>query len=127
MRRHGRITIGFAILFMVAARSLATPTSNGRIHGHVVDIVGATIAGANVFGRKHEPSEESIKLITHTDARGDFDLDLRSGGYDIVVISPGFAASVESVAVLAGKTVKVPFKLKALDCTFPGVNCDTFQ
>jgi hypothetical protein len=99
----------------------------GQITGHVVDVVGATIKGASVFVRKNAPSEADVRLLTHTDINGNFKLDLPDGGYDVLVTSPGFAASVETIAVTHGKPRKFQWKLKTLDCSFPGMNCDTFQ
>ena len=92
-----------------------------------VDTVGATIKGASVFVRRNTPPENDVKLLEHTDIHGDFRLVLPQGGYDVLVTSPGFAAWVETVPVLAGKTKKIQWRLKSLDCSFPGMNCDTFQ
>jgi hypothetical protein len=97
------------------------------ISGHVADTEGATIKGASVFVRRNIPSEETIRLLVHTDIHGDFNLVLPEGGYDVLVTSPGFAAAVETVPVLAGKAKKSQWKLKSLNCDFPGMNCDTFQ
>src|ERR1700761_2014446 len=71
----------------------------GRITGHVVDVVGATINDASVFVREHTASDADMKLLTHTDIKGDFTLDLPDGGYDVLVTSPGFAASVKTIGV----------------------------
>lgn len=65
--------------------------------------------------------------MAHTDINGNFKLVLPVGGYDVLVTAPGFASGVETVAVPAGKTKKTGWKLKVLDCSFPGMNCDTFQ
>jgi hypothetical protein len=111
---------------MIPVSSAQVPAS-GQIRGHVVDTVGATIKGVSVFVRKNGPSEERVKLVTHTDMQGDFVLRLPPGGYDALVASPGFAAGVETVAVLVGKTRKIQWKLRALDCDFPGVNCDSVR
>jgi hypothetical protein len=70
----------------------------GRITGHV-DVVGATIKDASVFVREHTASDTDRKLLTHTDIKGDFMLDLPDGGYDVLVTSPGFAASVKTIGV----------------------------
>jgi hypothetical protein len=110
-----------------STHSLAQQPKTGQISGHVVDVVGATIKGASVFVRRHMPSEENVKLLLHTDINGDFKLVLPEGGYDVLVTSPGFVAGVETVPVSAGKTRKVQWKLKPLDCSFPGMNCDTFH
>ena len=110
-----------------AAHSLAQQPKTGQISGHVVDVVGATIKGASVFVRRNVPPEESIRLLMHTDIHGDFKLVLPEGGYDVLVTSPGFAAGVETVPVLAGRIKKLQWKLKPLDCSFPGMNCDTFE
>jgi hypothetical protein len=110
-----------------ATHSSAQQPKTGQISGHVVDVVGATIKGASVFVRRHIPSEENVKLLAHTDVHGDFRLLLPEGGYDVLVTSPGFAAAVETVPVSAGKEKKVQWKLKSLDCSFPGMNCDAFQ
>src|SRR5581483_4806340 len=109
------------------ARPSAQRTKEGHIYGHVVDVVGASIAGASVFVGRRVPSEERFALVTHTDREGDFQLLLAQGGYDVVVVSPGFASAAQTVGVLAGRTKKTEWKLRPLDCDFPGVNCDTFQ
>jgi len=126
--------IGMCARLMVAlvcvvnsTHSLAQRPKTGQISGHVVDVVGATITGASVFVRRHIHSEENIKLLVHTDVHGDFKLVLPEGGYDVLVTSPGFAAGVETVPVSAGKEKSVQWKLRSLDCSFPGMNCDTFQ
>ena len=110
-----------------AAHLLAQQPKTGLIRGHVVDVVGATIKGASVFIRRNIPPEENLRLQMRTDIHGDFTLVLPEGGYDVLVTSPGFAAGVETVPVFAGATKKVQWKLKPLDCSFPGMNCDTFQ
>ena len=107
--------------------SSAQQPKTGQISGHVVDAVGATIKGASVFVRRNIPPELNVRLLMHTDIHGDFKLVLPEGGYDVLVTSPGFAAGVETVPVLAGRTRKVQWKLKSLGCSFPGMNCDTFQ
>ena len=117
-----------ALVWVVSAtHSLAQQPKTGQISGHVVDVVGATIKGASVFVRRHIPSDENVKLVMHTDIHGDFKLVLPEGGYDVLVTSPGFAAGVETVPVSAGKEKRVQWKLRPLDCSFPGMNCDTFQ
>jgi hypothetical protein len=121
-----RLTV--AVLCIVnAAQSSSQQPKTGQISGHIVDVVGATIKGASVFIRRNIPPEEIMRLLTHTDIHGDFKLVLPEGGYDVLVTSPGFAARVETVPVLAGRTRKTQWKLKPLDCSFPGVNCDTVQ
>jgi hypothetical protein len=105
----------------------AQQSGTGQVSGHVVDPAGARIARASVFVRKNSPSEETVRLITHTDIAGNFVLVLPEGGYDVLVTSPGFVAGVETVPVFSGKTRKVLWKLKVLSCDFPGVNCDTFK
>ena len=99
----------------------------GQLSGHVVDVVGATIKRASVFVRRNVPSEENIRLLAHTDINGNFTLELPEGGYDILVTSPGFVAAVQTLPVLAARTKKTQWKLKALDCNFPDMNCDTVQ
>jgi Carboxypeptidase regulatory-like domain len=115
------------VCFGILAHSSAQQPKTGQISGHVVDVVGATIKGASVFIRRNTPPDEKVELLTHTDIHGDFTLVLPEGGYDVLVTSPGFAANVETVPVFAGKTKKVQWKLKVLNCNFPGMNCDTFQ
>jgi hypothetical protein len=73
------------------------------------------------------PSDADVKLLTHTDINGDFTLNLPDGGYDVLVTSPGFDASVRTVAIVHGKPSRFQWKLKPHDCSFPGTNCDTFQ
>ena len=112
---------------MMIATSSAQPPATGKISGHVVDTEGATIKGASVFVRKYSPSEDNVRLVAHTDIHGDFVLLLPKGGYDVLVTSAGFASGVETIPILPGKTRKIQWKLRVLDCDFPGMNCDTFQ
>lgn len=100
---------------------------SGHMIGHVVDSVGATIKGASVYVRGNTSSDAEVKLLTHTDINGVFTLELPDGGYDVLVTSPGFNAGVETVAISHGKPSKHQWTLKANDCSFPGMNCDTFQ
>ena len=112
---------------MMIATSSAQPPATGKISGHVVDPVGAVIPRASIFVRKNSLSEDNVRLVTHTDIHGDFVLLLPEGGYDVLVTSVGFAAGVKTLAVSPGKTRKVQWKLRELDCDFPGINCDTVQ
>lgn len=121
-----RLIVAAACVVNASHSSVQQPKI-GQISGHVVDVAGATIKEASVFVRKNVPSEESVRLLVHTDIYGDFKLVLPEGAYDVLVTSPGFAAGVETIPVLAGKTKKVQWKLKPLDCNFPGMNCDTVQ
>ena len=120
-------TLTIAVVCAVnGAHSLEQQPRNGQISGHVVDLVGATVREASIFVRKNIPSEENVRLVAHTDIHGDFSVILPEGGYDVLVTSPGFAAGVETLPVFAGRNKRVEWKLKPLDCNFPGVNCDTF-
>jgi len=121
---HLALAAGFV---MNATHSQVQQAKSGQIIGHVVDAVGATIHGASVFVRSNIPPEEKVELLAHTDINGNFKLVLPEGEYDVLVTSPGFAAEVETVPVSAGKDKKVQWKLKVLDCSFPGMNCDTFR
>jgi hypothetical protein len=80
--------------------------------------VGATIKVEGSV-RRNIPPEENVRLLMRTDIHGDFKLVLPEGGYEILVTSPGFAAGVKTVPVLAGTTKKVQWKLKPLDCSSP--------
>jgi hypothetical protein len=115
------------ICFGLPAQVLGQGPQTGHITGHVVDAVGASIKGASVFVRRNTPSADEIKLLTHTDVNGDFTLLLPEGGYDVLVASPGFAANVQTVATTDRKSRTLLWRLKVLDCTFPGMNCDTFR
>jgi hypothetical protein len=131
MNSWHRLKRSYVVAAMLCLAAIARPSAQrpkeGNIKGHVLDVVGASIAGASVFVGRHVPSEESVTLVTHTDSKGDFQLPLAEGGYDVLVVSPGFASAVQTVAVLAGRTEKTEWRLKALDCDFPGMNCDTFR
>ena len=109
------------------AHASAQQQRSGQLRGHVVDSEGATIKGALVFVHKQGPDEDTLRIAAHTDLSGDFVLPLEEGGYDILVTAPGFAAAVQTIPVAAKKTRLVEWKLKALACSFPGMNCDTFQ
>jgi Carboxypeptidase regulatory-like domain len=122
--RHARIAVAIACITTIANSSPQQPQT-GQISGHVIDVTGATIKGASVFVRRNIPSEENVRLLTHTDTHGDFKLVLPAGAYDVLIVSPGFAANVETVPVWARQTKKFQWKLKALDCSLPGINCDT--
>jgi hypothetical protein len=111
----------------IFSHSPAQDTRSGQISGHVVDITGAAIGKASIYVRRNSPSEEEVRLVAHTDASGSFKLMLAEGGYDVLVTSPGFAATVESVPVLAKQIKHAQWKLRPLSCNFPGMNCDTFQ
>ena len=111
---------------LMIAHSSAQRPATGRISGHVVDSVGATISGASIFVHKHL-SEDNVKLVAHTDGNGDFMLALPEGGYDVLVTSPAFVAEVETIGVVSGRTRKTQWKIKVVGCNFPGMNCDTFQ
>jgi hypothetical protein len=124
--RHIAVAVICFGLMMITTSS-AQPPATGKISGHVVDTVGAVIPRASVFVRKYWPSEDNVRLVTHTDIHGDFMLLLPEGGYDVLVTSMGFAAGVKTLPVFPGKTRKVQWKLQALGCDFPGKNCDTFQ
>jgi hypothetical protein len=118
-------TIVFGIISF--AHLSAQQPKTGRINGHVVDSVGATIKGASVFVRRHGSTEDDLKAVTHTDINGDFMLVLPEGGYDVLVTSPAFVAGVQTIPILPGKTKRAQWKLRVLGCDFPGMNCDTFQ
>ena|ERR1700761_711816 len=123
---HGRI-IGAVFIGLVPAHSIPQHSGAGQLSGHVVDSVGATIRGADVFVHKNAPSGDSLTLAAHTDIHGNFVLVLPEGGYDILVTARGFVAGVETVPIFSEKKRRVEWKLKALGCNFPGVNCDTVQ
>lgn len=125
--RRTSMCVRFVVAVVCAANAVAQQPKAGQISGRVVDVAGATINGASVFVRRNIPPDEDVRLLAHTDIHGDFKLVLPKGGYDVLVTSPGFAAWVETVPVLAGKTRKMQWKLKSLDCNFPGMNCDTFR
>ena len=108
-----------------AAQLLAQQPKGGRVSGHVVDEIGAMIKGASVLVRKRSPSDDSARVMTHTDLKGNFTLDLPEGAYDLLVASPAFATAVQTIAVSAGKTSTTLWKLAVLSCDFSGMNCDT--
>ncbi len=124
MRR--RISVWMVFFGLMLTASSAQRTTSGEIRGHVVDTAGAIVPGASVFVRKNAPNETDVRLTTYTDAHGDFVVVLPEGGYDVLITSSGFAAAVDTVAVLSGKTTKRKWKLKALGCDIPTMNCDTF-
>jgi Carboxypeptidase regulatory-like domain len=131
-RRSGRFThsvilIFFGLILFAMKDSLAQQPVTGQIKGHVVDSMGATIRGASVFVHRTIPEEDNVTLAAHTDVHGDFVLNLPEGGYDLLVTSPGFASATQTVAIWRGKAKRLEWKLKALGCDFPGMNCDTFQ
>jgi len=111
IRVWGRLMVA-VICVVNPGRSLTQQPKVGQISGHVADVVGATIKGASVYIRRSIPPEEDVRLAVHTDVHGDFKLVLPEGGYDVLVTSPGFAAEVETVPVLAGRTKETRWKLK---------------
>lgn len=104
---------------------IAQTEPTGTLRGHVFDSEGAAIARAKVYVRVRMPDQDAIRLMTRTDLKGDFQLVVLAGAYDVLVTSEGFAAKVESVGIVAGKTTKTQWKMAVLGCDFPGVNCDT--
>jgi hypothetical protein len=125
-RECARIAMFFCWLVMIAPSSAQQPKA-GLIMGHVVDSAGATVGGAAVFVHINSPRNDDLQLVAHTNARGDFVLQLPAGGYDVLVTSPSFAAGVETVPVSPGKTKKIQWKLSVLGCDFPGMNCDSVE
>ena len=113
-------------LVMAENHSAQQPVT-GQIRGHVIDSVGATIKGASVFIHRNNSEEGNVRLSAHTDIHGDFVLVLPEGGYDVFITSPGFISAVKTAPVWRGKTQKLEWRLKALGCDFPGMNCDTFR
>jgi hypothetical protein len=109
------------------ARLPAQQPKTARIEGHVVDVVGASISGALVFVHSRVSHEESLQVTSRTDRMGHFTLVLPEGGYDVLVIAPGFAAAVQTLPAIDGKVRDVQWRLSALGCDIPGVNCDTFR
>ncbi len=95
-----------------------------HVTGHVGDVTGAAIARAVVLMLNRSP-DQSARLRTQTDLHGNFAMSLPEGGYDILVSSAGFQAGVKTVGIERGKGQKLTWKLMALSCKFPGVNCDT--
>ena len=116
-----------ALCFTGNAQSATQRAKAGQIRGHVADIAGAVITKASVFVRRSLPPEDSVRLVTKTDAKGDFAFVLPEGGYDVLVTYPGFLAAVQTVPVLDGKTRKTEWKLKPIPCGLPGTVCDTFE
>jgi len=114
-------------LVLNAAQSPSQQPKMRQLRGHVLDAAGAIIQGASVFVRRTIPPAENVRLLAHTDIHGDFKLMLPEGGYDVLIASPGFASGFKTVPVLTEKDKRVVWKLGPLDCSFPGINCDTFQ
>jgi hypothetical protein len=119
-----------ASTFLSAASAVKHP-GYGDMSGRVVDTEGAAIRDAIIFTRMRslksdDPFNRNIWYPTRSDAHGDFKLELLEGTYDVLVISPGFASEAQTAPLVEGKKGKLEFKLRPLDCSFPGVNCDTF-
>jgi hypothetical protein len=124
----GRVCIAvFSLGLMTSTHSSAEQPRTGQINGHVVDSEGAAVQGAVVFVHGRALPEEILKPTAHTDYYGSFTLALPAGGYDILIVSPGFVARVETVPVSPGKTKRVQWKLDPLRCDYPGMNCDEFR
>src|SRR5579859_1813677 len=115
------------VCVMNATHSLTQQPATGKINGHVVDLMGATIKGASVFVRRRMPPEEDVKLLPHTDIHAVSCWRFLKVDTFVLVTSSGFAAGVETVPVLAGRIKRVQWKLKPLNCSFPDMNCDTFH
>lgn len=114
-----------AAWLLTSVWSCSAQQFSGKVSAHVVDFTGAAIFHADVFVR--DVSGSSFDLTTHTDGRGDFQLTLPAGGYDVVVVSRGFQTSVQAIPVKPNKVYKALWKMKVLPCDFPGTVCDTFQ
>jgi hypothetical protein len=119
------VLAAFVALYLPGASEAQEPPL-GRINGHVIDPMGAAVPDAKVFIHKSSPSDDNVRLVAHTDSTGYFTISLPEGGYDVLVTAPGFAAAVNTLSVIGGRSAKVDWKLKVLDCNFPDMNCDTF-
>jgi len=118
-----RICVALILSSIYLAQAPARP---GTVRGHIVDPVGAVIPRANIFVHASYGADK-VEYMAASDQQGNFVLTLQPGGYDILVTSPGFEASVQTIGVRAGHTEETRWKLKPHSCEFPGVNCDTFQ
>jgi Carboxypeptidase regulatory-like domain len=124
LRKGFAYVAAFLVCVQTPTLSLPQEPKFGQIAGHVADTTGAIIEGASVFVRRTEPPEGEVRLLTHTDMHGNFKLVLPEGGYDILIASSGFASGFKTLPVLAGKNRRVQWKLGALDCSSPAINCD---
>ncbi|WP_035347069.1 carboxypeptidase-like regulatory domain-containing protein [Edaphobacter aggregans] len=121
---------GLILCLTLCVHLIAQSTAkSAKVSGHVVDPEGAVIGKANIYVRRNMPAEEKIELATHSDANGNFVLNLPAGAYDVLVTSVGFESKVQTILVRAGIETKTQWKLTVPSelCNFPSVNCDTFK
>lgn len=124
MTRKSWTRIAIAIfLHLPICFANAQKQQSRRVTGRVDDVMGAVISRATVIVLNRLP-DQNVRLTVQTDVHGNFTVELPEGGYDILVTSPGFQAAVQTVGI-SQKDRKLNWKLKALGCNFPGVNCDT--
>jgi hypothetical protein len=125
-----RKTAGLILYLTLCVHLIGQSTAKlARISGHIVDPEGAGIGKANIYVRRNLPAEEKIELATHSDAYGNFVLNLPAGAYDVLVTSVGFESKVQTILVRAGIETNTQWKLTLPSelCDFPGWNCDTLK
>lgn len=95
---------------VAAAGTLAQSPGTGAMAGRITDASGAALTGASVAAI--EDSTRISRSVTSSGV-GEFRVSLLSPGiYTISAASPGFeTAVVHSVAVIAGETATLEFKL----------------
>src|SRR6185436_18541281 len=100
----------FALLFVFPALLAFPQTNIGRISGSVTDSTGAAVADCPV----EAVDAKGLKLVTRTDASGDYLFpSLSSGTYELHVEKQGFRAASETGVVLdAASQRTVNFRLE---------------
>jgi hypothetical protein len=105
------VRLGMIILLMLACISASQgQTSNGALHGQVVDSSGLAVMKASVVVTM--PHGKTLGAITNR--QGEFELEgLKSGNYTVQVIAKGFAPyKNESVQITAGQVQNLSVSLR---------------
>jgi hypothetical protein len=106
------------ILAALAALSQAVYGQNsakGTLTGVVTDSEGAVIEGTLVrilhWGQDDKPRAVESGMALHTDASGQFKVELAPGIYDLFLSAPGFSPAAKQVKIDARKKTVVNSKL----------------
>jgi hypothetical protein len=121
------LALGICGLSLISISAAVPKATTGQISGRILDSSGAVVGGASIFVHRTDSVDDKISIVAHTNSSGEFAVDLPEGGYDVLVTARGFKGGLKTVPVWNGKKATFELRLKAMDCNFPRVNCDTFQ
>jgi len=90
-------------------------SATGTLTGVVTDSEGAVIEGTLVrilhWGQDDKPRAVESEMALHTDASGQFKVELAPGIYDLFLSAPGFSPAAKQVKIDARKETVVKSKL----------------